>query len=111
MSRSYVSIVKLLFIVSEALLLWATILERVHRNHNHHGTLAGTCPTAKTGLFGEAAFMALDSTLLWLICLMITVNTRADDFGYGGEDVRGNYADMPSADYGPALDAHITLKM
>ncbi|KAG0567592.1 hypothetical protein KC19_7G146300 [Ceratodon purpureus] len=108
---AFVILSLLLFIVSEALLLWATILESVHRNHNHHGTLAGSCPTAKAGLFGGAAFMALDSTLFWLICLMLTVNARADHFGYGEEDVRGNYEDVPSAEYGPALGAHITPKV
>jgi hypothetical protein len=97
--------------VAESLLLWATVLESVHVHHNYHANLAGSCPTAKAGLFGGAAFMALDSTLLWLICLMLAINARADHFGYKEEDVKGNYEDVTSADYGPALGAHITPKV
>jgi len=97
-----------LFLVAEALLLWATVLESVHRNQKHH---SGSCPTAKAGLFGGAAFMALDSTLFWLICLMLTVNARADHFGFEEEDVKGAYEDVTSAEYGPALGAHITAKV
>lgn len=96
--------------MAEALLLWATILESVHRNHKHHSVLEGSCPTAKAGLFGGAAFMALDSTLFWLICLMLTVNARADHFGFEEEDVKGAYEDVTS-EYGPALGAHITAKV
>lgn len=102
---------RLLFMVAESLLLWATVLESVHRSHKHHSSLAGSCPTAKAGLFGGAAFMALDSTLFWLICLMLAINARADHFGYEEEEVKGNYEDITSADYGPALGAHSTPKV
>ena len=105
------SVCRTLCLVSEALLLWATILESVHRSHNRHITLVGSCPTAKSGLFGGAAFMALDSTLFWLICLMLTINVRADHFGYEDEDVKGTYDDVTTTEYGPALGAHIAPRV
>ena len=55
--------------------------------------------------------MALDSTLFWLICLMLAINARADHFGYEEEDVKGIYEDVTSADYAPALSAHVTPKV
>nr|XP_024386205.1 uncharacterized protein LOC112287455 [Physcomitrium patens]PNR46804.1 hypothetical protein PHYPA_013924 [Physcomitrium patens] len=100
-----------LFLVAESLLLWATVLESVHRSHNHHSAIPGFCPTAKAGLFGGAAFMALDSTLFWLICLMLVVNARADHFGYEEEDVKGTYEGVTSADYVPPISTHITPKV
>lgn len=102
---------RILFFAAETLLLWATVVESVHRNHNHHSVVSGSCPTAKSGLFGGAAFMALDATLFWLICLMLAVNARADHFGYEDEDGKGTYEDVTSADYGPALGGHITPKV
>jgi hypothetical protein len=108
---TFVVLSMILFMVAEALLLWATILESVHRSHNRHITLVGSCPTAKSGLFGGAAFMALDSTLFWLICLMLTVNVRADHFGYEDEDLKGTYDDVTTTDYGPALGAHIAPRV
>ena len=94
-------------------MLWATILEGIHRKQNHHpaALLTGSCPTAKAGLFGGAAFLALDSTLFWLICVMLTLNARADHFGYDEEDMNGKYGDVTAADYSPALGSHITPKV
>ncbi|KAE8673399.1 Detected protein of unknown function [Hibiscus syriacus] len=45
---------------------------------NVHKDLKSTCPTAKTGLFGGAAFMALNASLFWLICLMLVDDVRKD---------------------------------
>lgn len=103
-----------IFLVAEALLLWATILESLHRRHfNGKVDPMGSCPTAKTGLFGGAAFLALDSTLFWLICLMLTVNARADHFNsFEEEDLKGSYADVANAqEYAPALGAHATARV
>jgi len=98
-----------IFLVAEALLLWATILESIHR-HQFNGKVdpTGACPTAKTGLFGGAAFLALDSTLFWLICLMLAVNARADHFdSFEEENLKGSYEDVGNAnEYAPALGAH-----
>ncbi|KAF5741631.1 hypothetical protein HS088_TW10G00635 [Tripterygium wilfordii] len=63
-----------------AMLLWATITELLHLTHKVHHNMNTDCPTAKTGLFGGAAFMALNASLFWLISLMLTDNTRDDYF-------------------------------
>lgn len=55
--------------------------------------------------------MALDSTLFWLICLMLTVNARADHFDYEGEDLKGTYDDVTTTDYGPALGVHMAPRV
>lgn len=55
--------------------------------------------------------MALDSTLFWLICLMLAVNARADHFGYEEEDVKGVYEDVTASEYAPGMGAHITAKV
>lgn len=36
------------------------------------------CPTAKTGILGGGAFLSLDSTLFWLVALMLASNARED---------------------------------
>ncbi|RRT62465.1 hypothetical protein B296_00026925 [Ensete ventricosum] len=67
-------------IVALVSLMWATISEGLHRSRNVHHDPEYLCPTAKTGLFGGAAFLALDAALFWLICQMLTLNVRADYF-------------------------------
>ncbi|KAF6167819.1 hypothetical protein GIB67_027597 [Kingdonia uniflora] len=61
-----------------SMLLWATVTEGLHRMNNVHHSLDYACPTAKTGLFGGAAFIALDASLFWLVCQMLTMNSRED---------------------------------
>eukprot|EP00250_Pteridium_aquilinum_P009537 c18737_g1_i1 orf=136-732(+) len=78
----------ILFFVAEGLLLWAIITESYHRNHRVHSI--AHCPTAKTGLMGGAAFLALDTTLFWLVCQMLTMNARAD-YLEADEDEKGSY--------------------
>jgi hypothetical protein len=63
-----------------------------------HHDLTTTCPTAKTGLFGGAAFIALDATLFWLVCQMLTLNARADYFDEG-EDAKGHYGQVYGTEY------------
>jgi len=60
------------------LTLWPTIQEQYHMNNNVLPSTATKCETAKTGLLGGAAFVSLDSTLFWLVLLMLSVNVRED---------------------------------
>ena len=50
------------------------------------------CPTAKTGLFGGAAFLALDAALFWLVCQMLALNARADYLDE--DDNKGEYGQV-----------------
>lgn len=62
------------------MLLWPTIQEQQHHANNvHHNLSTTTCPTAKTGVLGGGAFLALDASLFWLVCFMLVSNLR-DDF-------------------------------
>jgi hypothetical protein len=90
-----------LFFLTEGLLMWATITEGLHRTYNTHHDLQTTCPTAKTGLFGGAAFLALDTSLFWLICQMLTLNARADYELDDDEDLKGKYGQVMATDYTP----------
>jgi len=82
--------------LAAALLLWPTITEQLHLTHNVHHDVNYACPTAKTGLLGGGAFLSLDSSLLWLIALMLAGNAREDFF----EDEGGNDGDK--GEYGTA---------
>ncbi|XVE89234.1 hypothetical protein DITRI_Ditri19aG0134100 [Diplodiscus trichospermus] len=53
------------------MLSWQTITELLHLTNNVHRDMSTTCPTAKAGLFGGGAFIALNASLFWLICLML----------------------------------------
>ncbi|KAJ4782417.1 keratin-associated protein (DUF1218) [Rhynchospora pubera] len=81
-------------------LAWATVTEGLHLSRNVHHNLSTDCPTAKTGLFGGAAFIALDATLFWLVCQMLTLNVRAD-FLDEDQDAKGHYGQV----YGTDCDA------
>ncbi|XP_051220871.1 uncharacterized protein [Lolium perenne] len=65
-----------------AMLFWATITE--HANLRYMPTMLpdGTlsCPsTAKTdGMFGGGALLALDATLMWFVCLLMSLEARAN---------------------------------
>lgn len=61
-------------------LIWPTFTEQLHLTHNVHRNLATECPTAKTGLLGGGAFLSLDSSLFWLVALMLAGNAREDYF-------------------------------
>jgi hypothetical protein len=84
----------IIFLMAEALLLWAIIDEFRHRNHNVHGGQLQDCPTAKSGLFGGAGFLALDATLFFLISLMLTTNARSDYFDESEDDSKGSYGEV-----------------
>ncbi|CAN6583533.1 unnamed protein product [Malus baccata var. baccata] len=66
--------------LAAALLLWPTISGQQHHNNNMYQNLssASGCPTAKTGVLGGGAFLSLNSSLLWLVCLMLASNARHD---------------------------------
>ncbi|KAK6137165.1 hypothetical protein DH2020_029090 [Rehmannia glutinosa] len=52
----------------------------IHHTKNVHTDLEFDCATAKTGLLGGGAFASLNSSLLWLISLMLATNAREDYF-------------------------------
>ncbi|KAJ1261362.1 hypothetical protein BS78_09G024100 [Paspalum vaginatum] len=79
-----------------AMLLWATITEGIHRSNNIHHDMDYQCPTAKTGLFGGAAFLALDAALFWLVCQMLALNARADYLDE--DDNKGEYGQVYAAE-------------
>ncbi|KAI5056754.1 hypothetical protein GOP47_0028572 [Adiantum capillus-veneris] len=95
-----------LFFVAEGLILWAIITENSHHVHRIHTT--ANCPTAKTGLMGGAAFLALDTMLFWLVCQMLTMNARADYLELDEEDEKGIYGHAP--DFAAAVPAHPAIK-
>ncbi|XP_020223667.1 uncharacterized protein LOC109805839 [Cajanus cajan] len=72
--------------LAATLLLWPTITEQLHLTRNVHRDMSYECPTAKTGLLGGGAFLSLDSSLLWLITLMLAGNAREDFFEEEEED-------------------------
>ncbi|XP_074584809.1 uncharacterized protein LOC141840655 [Curcuma longa] len=84
-----------------AFLVWTIVTEGLHRSRNVHYDLTTQCPTAKTGMFGGSAFLALDAAILWLVCQMLTLNVRADHFegeGEGEEEGKGEYGHVYAND-------------
>ncbi|MCO5607689.1 hypothetical protein L7F22_061887 [Adiantum nelumboides] len=94
----------ILFFAAEGLILWASITENAYHNYRIHDT--AKCPTAKTGLMGGAAFLALDTMLFWLVCQMLTMNARADYLELDEEDEKGTYGYAP--DYAAAAAHPVT---
>lgn len=82
--------------MAEVMILWATITEALIITYNIHQD--SSCSTTKTGVFGGGAFLALDASLFWLICLMLTVNARADYFDEE-EDIHGRYGQILTTEY------------
>ncbi|XP_008793721.2 uncharacterized protein LOC103709946 [Phoenix dactylifera] len=93
----FFAIAEILSALAMGLMMWATITEGLNRVHNIHHDLETKCPTAKTGLFGGAAFLSLDAVLLWLVCQMLTLNARADYLDEN--DPKGEYGQVYGADY------------
>lgn len=81
------------------LLLWPTITEQLHLTHNVHRNLETSCPTAKTGLLGGGAFVSLDSTLFWLVALMLADNAREDYFSELGLENKGESGQVIPTEY------------
>ncbi|KAD3641826.1 hypothetical protein E3N88_31050 [Mikania micrantha] len=82
--------------LAAAMLLWPTITEHKHLLSNVHYNLETTCPTAKTGLLGGGAFLALDAALFWLVSLMLADYAREDyfdDVKVAGGDALSNECD------------------
>lgn len=79
-----------------AMMMWVTITEGLHHSRNVHHDLGYQCPTTKTGLFGGAAFLALDASLFWFICQTLTLNARADYLDE--EDPKGEYGQVSVTD-------------
>jgi len=72
--------------LAATMLLWPTIQEQIHQARNVHSNLNTDCPTAKTGLLGGGAFLSLDSSLFWLVALMLADNAREDYLDETGKD-------------------------
>ncbi|XP_031132082.1 uncharacterized protein LOC116033481 [Ipomoea triloba] len=83
--------------LAAAFLLWPTITEQLHITNNIHQDLQTGCPTAKTGLLGGGAFLSLDSSLFWLVLLMLANNAREDYLE--DEGMKGGEGYAVSADY------------
>ncbi|KAK7377300.1 hypothetical protein VNO80_02723 [Phaseolus coccineus] len=94
--------------LAAALLLWPTITEQLHLTRNVHHDVKYECPTAKTGLLGGGAFLSLDSSLLWLIALMLAGNAREDFFEE--EDTGGDKGEYGTASSDNYYDADSGLK-
>lgn len=71
-------------------ILWPTITEHIHLTRNVHRDVNYECPTAKTGILGGGAFLSLDSSLLWLVALMLAGNAREDFFEEQGNKKESN---------------------
>ncbi|XP_050257158.1 uncharacterized protein LOC126702499 [Quercus robur] len=91
--------------LAAALLLWPTITEQIHQVRNVYSSLDTECPTAKTGLLGGGAFLSLDSSLFWLVCLMLAANAREDYFDETGKDGEGEQGQVFVGDYNASLPA------
>ncbi|KAG1339166.1 hypothetical protein COCNU_04G014720 [Cocos nucifera] len=90
-------IAEMLSALAMGMMMWATITEGLNRVHNIHHDLKTQCPTAKTGLFGGAAFLSLDAVLMWLVCQMLTLNARGDYLDEN--DPKGEYGQVYATDY------------
>lgn len=82
--------------LAATLLLWPTITEQIHLSHKVHSNPQAQCLTAKTGLLGGGAFVSLDSSLFWLVALMLADNAREDYFeelesSHKGVQLTGEY--------------------
>ncbi|KAF1887136.1 hypothetical protein Lal_00008684 [Lupinus albus] len=84
--------------LAATMLLWPTITEQIHLSHNVHSDVNYECPTAKTGLLGGGAFLSLDSSLFWLIALMLADNVR-EDFFDGENGDKGEFGKASSDSY------------
>lgn len=61
--------------------IWPTVTEQYLWKSNSYSITTSVkpdCPTAKTGLMGSAAFLSLNSSLFWLLSLMLVKNARED---------------------------------
>ena len=94
--------------LAEALMMWATITESLHRTQNVHHDLTTKCPTAKTDLYGGAAFLALDASLFWLIWQMLALNARAD-YEEDEEDIKGQYGQVLTTEYNQGFFCFVLL--
>ena len=91
--------------LAATLLLWPTITEQIHQVRNVYSNLDAECPTAKTGLLGGGAFLSLDSSLFWLVCLMLAASAREDYFDETGKDGEGEQGQVFVGDYNAPLPA------
>ncbi|XP_065043506.1 uncharacterized protein LOC103987902 isoform X2 [Musa acuminata AAA Group] len=93
----FLMIAEVVSILALGMMMWATITEGLSRSRNVHHDLDTECATAKTGLFGGAAFLALDASLFWLVCQMLTLNARADYLDE--DDPKGEYGQVYATEF------------
>ena len=72
---SYITVALVASIFAAIFLIWPTVEGQIH-----HTSVESECPTAKTGLLGGGAFASLNSSLFWLLSLMLVLNAREDYF-------------------------------
>ncbi|KAL7159666.1 hypothetical protein ABFS83_01G043300 [Erythranthe nasuta] len=75
---SYFSVALFTSVFAAIFLIWPTVQGHIHHTKNVHTDLLFECPTAKTGFLGGGAFASLNSSLFWLVCLMLATNVRED---------------------------------
>ncbi|XP_017978260.1 PREDICTED: uncharacterized protein LOC18595532 [Theobroma cacao] len=91
----FVNGTRALSMLAAGMLFWVTITELLHLADNVHQDMNTTCPTAQSGLFGGAAFLALSASLFWLICLMLADDVRTEYF----EEQEDRQAEAFTTDY------------
>ncbi|KAH9702005.1 hypothetical protein KPL71_025181 [Citrus sinensis] len=91
--------VVLLPMLAVGMLFWPTLAELIHRTRHVHHNMSTIRPTAKTGLFGGAAFMALNASLFWLICVILADNARDDYFDEEDQNHKCEYGQVFTTDY------------
>ncbi|CAL0323033.1 unnamed protein product [Lupinus luteus] len=94
--------------LAATMLLWPTIIEQIYLSHNIHNDVNYECPTAKTGFLGGGAFLSLDSSLFWLIALMLADNVR-EDFFYGEDSDKGEFGKASSYSYDSEIGVNGSL--
>ncbi|KAI3468460.1 hypothetical protein Pfo_025123 [Paulownia fortunei] len=77
---SYFSVALGTSVFAAIFLIWPTVQGHLHHTRNVHTDLEFDCATAKTGLLGGGAFASLNSSLFWLVSLMLATNAREDYF-------------------------------
>ncbi|PIM98924.1 hypothetical protein CDL12_28588 [Handroanthus impetiginosus] len=77
---SYLAVAFATSVFAAVFLIWPTVQGHLHHTKNVHTDPNFDCPTAKTGLLGGGAFASLNSSLFWLVSLMLVVNVREDYF-------------------------------
>ncbi|KAG0447156.1 hypothetical protein HPP92_028467 [Vanilla planifolia] len=71
---------------AEAMMMWATITEGLHRSWNLHRRDGLQMPDGEDRVVWWCRLLALDASLFWLVCQMLTLNARSDYLDYEEQD-------------------------